>query len=111
MSLRSARTTSKLKLKKFGGRNSIDTKKPIETDDSNSSEASSSTDDEERWKETKRAIEDLPADYWAIQKLVKYIKAGNTTATTVALCCLKDYDLTTHLNQLVSISFQLVPNK
>lgn len=77
-------------------------KKINESDASDSSEAFSSSDDDERWKEAKRAIEDLPPDYWSIQKLIKYVKAGNATATMVALCCLKDYDLTTPLNQLVS---------
>lgn len=69
------------------------------TDDSDSTEVLSSTDEEERWKESAKTG-DIPADYWNIQKLVKFIKAGNQTATIVALCCLQDYDLTTQINQL-----------
>lgn len=69
------------------------------SDESDSTEVQSSSDEEERWKETTRAA-DVPPEYWHIQKLVKYIKAGNQTATIVALCCLKDHDLTTQLNQL-----------
>lgn len=66
--------------------------------DSDSTDVESSTDEEERWKDVARASE-IPADYYNIQKLVKYIKAGNQTATIVSLCCLQDYDLTTQINQ------------
>ncbi|KAL0278817.1 UNVERIFIED_CONTAM: hypothetical protein PYX00_000515 [Menopon gallinae] len=43
---------------------------------------------------------DVPSEYWHIQKLIKYMKAGNQTATIVSLACLKDHDLTTEVNQL-----------
>lgn len=76
-------------------------KKTVESEESDSTDVATSSDEEDRWKETKRAAEDLPPEYWNIQKLVKYIKAGNPTATMVALCCLKDYDLTTPINQAV----------
>ena len=72
-----------------------------ESDDSDSTDVISSSDEEDRWRETKRSAEDLPPEYWNIQKLVKYIKAGNPTATMVSLCCLKDFDLTTQINQMV----------
>lgn len=42
---------------------------------------------------------DIPPEYWHIQKLVKYMKTGNQTATVISLCCLKDHDLTTEINQ------------
>lgn len=71
----------------------------IESDDSDSTEVISSSDEEDRWKDTARASE-IPADYWNIQKLIKYIKAGNPTATVVSLCCIKDFDLTVQINQL-----------
>lgn len=77
-------------------------KKLVESDESDSTDVITSSDEEDRWKDKKGAVDDLPPDYWSIQKLVKYVKAGNTTATMVSLCCLKDYDLTTQLNQLVS---------
>lgn len=77
-------------------------KKLVESDESDSTDAITSSDEEDRWKDKKRVADDLPPDYWSIQKLVKYVKAGNTTATMVSLCCIKDYDLTTQLNQLVS---------
>ncbi|ALC38816.1 CG5155 [Drosophila busckii] len=73
-------------------------KRQIVVDDSETTEEESSTDEEERWKDVARAAE-IPAEYYNIQKLVKYIKAGNQTATIVSLCCLKDYDLRTQINQ------------
>lgn len=57
--------------------------------------SSSSEDDRREW-----AKADLPPEYWHIQKLVKYMKTGNQTATVVALCCLKDHDLTSEINQM-----------
>lgn len=72
----------------------------VESDESDSSENILS-DDENQWKDTKRMVADPTPDYHAIQKLVKYAKAGNTTATIVSLCCLKDYDLSISINQLV----------
>lgn len=69
-----------------------------ESEDSDSTVVLSSSDEEDHWKETARSQE-LPADYYNIQKLVKYIKAGNPTATIVSLCCLKDYELKLPINQ------------
>ncbi|XP_065078315.1 armadillo repeat-containing protein gudu [Ochlerotatus camptorhynchus] len=69
-----------------------------DSEESESTDAVSSSDEEERWKESKHT-NDVPSEYWHIQKLVKYMKAGNQTATIVALCCLKDHDLTTQMNQ------------
>lgn len=57
----------------------------------------SSSDEEPR---TERPKSEIPPEYWHIQKLIKYLKTGNQTATVVALCCLKDHDLTTEINQL-----------
>ncbi|KAK7863004.1 hypothetical protein R5R35_014556 [Gryllus longicercus] len=70
-------------------------------DDSDSSEEarSSEEEDESRWKDVVKGAE-LPPEYWHIQKLIKYMKAGNQTVTIVALCCLKDHDLTTEVNQM-----------
>lgn len=56
----------------------------------------SSSEDEHR----ERLKPEIPPEYWHIQKLVKYMKSGNQTATVIALCCLKDHDLTTEINQM-----------
>lgn len=70
-----------------------------ETYDSDSPEVLSSSDEEDRWKDTARTA-DIPAEYWNIQKLMKYIKAGNPTTTMVSLNCIMDYDLDVQINQL-----------
>lgn len=89
--------------KKSSQNTSAVTKKAlIDSDESDSSDDSILSDDVDRWKESKPA--DLSADYHSIQKLVKYIKAGNTTATMISLCCLKDFDLSIFINQMVSFS-------
>lgn len=66
--------------------------------ESDSSEVISTSDEEDRWKEVSRTSE-IPSEYWNVQKLVKYIKAGNPTTTIVSLCCLRDFDLTKQINQ------------
>lgn len=66
------------------------------SDSEDSSPASSSSEEEQR----ERPKIDIPPEYWHIQKLVKYMKTGNQTATVTALCCLKDHDLTNHINQM-----------
>ncbi|GAB1869896.1 Armadillo repeat-containing protein 4 [Camponotus japonicus] len=64
-----------------------------------------SSDDElesEGEEEAKYRQEDhpeVPSEFWHIQKLIKYMKAGNQTATMVSLCLLKDYDLTDKIIQ------------
>lgn len=100
-----AKAVKKLPKRKYGLQtgscpaNTMAVRQNVESDDSDSTDVMSSSDEEDRWKETARANE-VPAEYWNIQKLVKYIKAGNPTATVVSLCCLKDYDLKTQINQL-----------
>lgn len=60
----------------------------------------SSSDDDERWREPKRKPDDLPSEYWSLQKLIKYVKSGNPIATNDCLCCIRSYDLTVQINQL-----------
>uniref|UniRef100_A0AAY5F0T0 Armadillo repeat containing 4 n=1 Tax=Electrophorus electricus TaxID=8005 RepID=A0AAY5F0T0_ELEEL len=43
---------------------------------------------------------DLPSEYWQIQKLVKYLKGGNQTATVIALCSMRDFNLAQETCQL-----------
>lgn len=45
-------------------------------------------------------LDELPAEYWQIQKLVKYLRCGNQTATIIAICSLRDFDLTVDANQM-----------
>jgi hypothetical protein len=41
-----------------------------------------------------------PAEFWQIQKLVKYLRVGNQTATIIAISSLRDFDLHNEANQL-----------
>uniref|UniRef100_A0A672V863 Outer dynein arm docking complex subunit 2 n=1 Tax=Strigops habroptila TaxID=2489341 RepID=A0A672V863_STRHB len=60
----------------------------------NVSESSSETEeDEEQPVRHHEGGTDLPSEYWGIQKLAKYLKGGNPTATVIALCSMKDFNL------------------
>lgn len=63
---------------------------------SSDDEPSSESDDEARFLQDD--LPEVPAEFWHIQKLIKYMKAGNQTATVVALCLLNDYDLENPVN-------------
>jgi hypothetical protein len=43
---------------------------------------------------------EFSAEYYQIQKLVKYLRCGNPTATIIAICALRDFDLNNDVNQL-----------
>ncbi|XP_041039870.1 outer dynein arm-docking complex subunit 2 [Carcharodon carcharias] len=63
----------------------------------------SSTESEEEQQDMSRQQEpntDLPSEYWQIQKVVKYLKGGNQTATVIALCSMMDFNLTNETCQL-----------
>lgn len=64
-----------------------------------SSDAASSEVSENDDVEGKAASPDLPSEYWQVQKLMKFIKAGNPTATIIALSSLRDNDLTDEMIQ------------
>lgn len=55
--------------------------------------------EEARWREKERKTQDLPIEYWTLQKLVKFMKIGNQVVTNACLCCIRDYDLKQQLNQ------------
>ncbi|CAF1068177.1 unnamed protein product [Rotaria magnacalcarata] len=60
------------------------------------SDASSEEEDEEEDQLIERARQDqtdLPTEYWQIQRLVKYLKGGNPTATVIALSSIRDFNL------------------
>ncbi|XP_005156286.2 outer dynein arm-docking complex subunit 2 isoform X1 [Danio rerio] len=63
----------------------------------------SSSEDEEDEEQHERRAEtatDLPSEYWQIQKLVKYLKGANQTATVIVLCSLRDFNLVQDTCQL-----------
>ena len=61
-------------------------------EESSDDEPESESEDESRYLKDDLSSE-VPSEFWHMQKLIKYMKAGNQTATTVSLCLLKDYDL------------------
>ncbi|NXN34980.1 ARMC4 protein, partial [Rhinoptilus africanus] len=65
------------------------------------SESSSETEeDEEQPIRRQEGNTDLPSEYWGIQKLAKYLKGGNPTATVIALCSMRDFNLAQETCQL-----------
>eukprot|EP00053_Salpingoeca_punica_P004679 m.50322 g.50322 ORF g.50322 m.50322 type:complete len:1027 (-) comp12893_c0_seq1:261-3341(-) len=63
------------------------------------SDSDDSDIEEEEIEDRRIASSDLPSEYWSIQKLVKYLSGGNETATIIALCSLRDFDLSSETCQ------------
>ncbi|XP_063109784.1 outer dynein arm-docking complex subunit 2 [Cavia porcellus] len=76
-------------------RKSVDKVEEIASESSTESE-----EDEEPPDHRQEANADLPSEYWQIQKLVKYLKGGNQTATVIALCSMRDFNLAQETCQL-----------
>lgn len=55
--------------------------------------------EEARWREKERKMQDLPIEYWTLQKLIRFLKIGNQVVTNACLCCIRDFDLEQQLNQ------------
>jgi len=64
------------------------------------SDSESEISSEEEIQENRQEPYELPPEYWQIQKLVKYLRCGNPTATVIAICSLRDFDLLNETNQL-----------
>ncbi|XP_062984526.1 outer dynein arm-docking complex subunit 2 [Elgaria multicarinata webbii] len=78
---------------------SVKGKAPVKPEEVSES-SSESEEDEEQPERHQEINTDLPSEYWQIQKLVKYIKAGNQTATVIALCSMRDFNLSQETCQL-----------
>ncbi|XP_056375360.1 outer dynein arm-docking complex subunit 2 isoform X1 [Hyla sarda] len=65
-----------------------------------SESSTESEEDEEQPERRQEGNTDLPSEYWQIQKLVKFLKGGNQTATVIALCSMRDFNLTHETCQL-----------
>ncbi|NXL75566.1 ARMC4 protein, partial [Leptocoma aspasia] len=63
-------------------------------------ESSSETDEDEQPVRRHEGNTDLSAEYWGIQKLAKYVKGGDPTATVIALCSMRDFNLSEETCQL-----------
>ncbi|XP_077365539.1 outer dynein arm-docking complex subunit 2 isoform X2 [Festucalex cinctus] len=66
---------------------------PAEVFSETSSESGQSYEEEEQPARHQRNT-DHPSEYWQIQKLVKYLRAGDQTATLLSLYALMNFDLT-----------------
>ncbi|KAG8041413.1 hypothetical protein G9C98_002401 [Cotesia typhae] len=66
-------------------------------EDSSDDEPESGSDEETPF--VKDETPEHASEFWQLQKLIKYIKAGNQTATTVALCLLKNFNLSNRTTQ------------
>ncbi|XP_064261137.1 outer dynein arm-docking complex subunit 2 isoform X1 [Passer domesticus] len=64
------------------------------------SESSSEADEDEQPIRRQEGSTDLSAEYWGIQKLAKYVKGGDPTATVIALCSMRDFNLSEETCQL-----------
>ncbi|TKS87995.1 Armadillo repeat-containing protein 4 [Collichthys lucidus] len=65
------------------------------------SESSSESEEEEEQPERRaESTTDLPSEYWEIQKVVKFLKGGDQTATVLALCAMMDFNLMQETCQL-----------
>ncbi|XP_046364085.1 outer dynein arm-docking complex subunit 2-like [Haliotis rufescens] len=78
----------------------LKSKTPVDCEDSFSESSTESEEEEEAVERRTEANADLPSEYWQIQKLVKYLKGGNQTATIIALCSLRDFNLAQETCQL-----------
>ena len=63
-------------------------------------EISNSEESDEDNQDSRNDTNELSAEYYQIQKLVKYLRCGNPTATIIAICALRDFDLKNEVNQL-----------
>ncbi|CAB4032754.1 Hypothetical predicted protein, partial [Paramuricea clavata] len=65
-------------------------------------ESSTESEDEDDRKidSSSMPVGELTSEYWQIQKLIKFVKIGNQTATLIALCALNDFDMRSEICQM-----------
>ncbi|NXB59421.1 ARMC4 protein, partial [Struthidea cinerea] len=63
-------------------------------------ESSSETDEDEQPVRRQEGGTDLSPEYWGVQKLARYVKGGDPTATVIALCSMRDLNLSQEACQL-----------
>ncbi|XP_028392957.1 armadillo repeat-containing protein 4-like [Dendronephthya gigantea] len=65
-------------------------------------ESSTESEDEDDRKMDRNSTPtgELTSEYWQIQKLIKFVKIGNQTATLIALCALNDFDMRSEACQM-----------
>ncbi|VVC31814.1 Armadillo-type fold,Armadillo,Armadillo-like helical [Cinara cedri] len=76
---------------------------PAQSDDSSSYSMTLSEFEEDRWYNPASLSDDV-AEIESIQRLIKYIRVGNQTATTIALAALVDHNLRDESTQSIVIA-------
>lgn len=71
----------------------------FQEEDFEESESDGGVSSEEDQQDKRQETSEMNPEYYQIQKLVKYLRSGNQTATIIAICSLRDFDLTNELNQ------------
>ncbi|XP_031549990.1 armadillo repeat-containing protein 4-like [Actinia tenebrosa] len=69
-------------------------------DTENSESSTESQEEDDRVLDGKINAADLPSEFWQIQRMVKFLKIGNPTATVLCLCALKDFNLSLEMSQM-----------
>ncbi|NWS96112.1 ARMC4 protein, partial [Mionectes macconnelli] len=64
------------------------------------SDSSSEAEEDEQPIRRQEGTTDLSPEYWGIQKLAKYVKTGDPTATVIALCSMRDFNMAQESCQL-----------
>nr|XP_033787328.1 armadillo repeat-containing protein 4 isoform X2 [Geotrypetes seraphini] len=98
--LKSSSPESKLRANLTSSMSRKGPKRSSEKTEEFSESSSESEEDEEQPEWHQETSTELPSEYWQIQKLVKYLKGGNQTATVIALCSMKDFNLAQETCQL-----------
>ncbi|XP_048580373.1 outer dynein arm-docking complex subunit 2 isoform X2 [Nematostella vectensis] len=65
-----------------------------------SESSTESEEEDDRVMDGKVNAADLPSEYWQIQRMVKFLKIGNPTATVICLCGLRDFNLSQEMCQM-----------
>ncbi|KAM8978389.1 armadillo repeat-containing protein 4 isoform X2 [Sarcophilus harrisii] len=94
------KTKSIISTTSTGRSHSLTGKSSIKVEDLISESSSESEEEDEQPDRHQEGQTDLPSEYWQIQKLVKYLKGGNQTATVIALCSMRDFNLSQETCQL-----------
>ncbi|KAK3083056.1 hypothetical protein FSP39_012730 [Pinctada imbricata] len=94
------RSERAFKIKKKTSSSRLKSKTPLDAEDTFSESSTESEEEEEAVERRSETNADLPSEYWQIQKLVKYLKGGNQTATIIALCSMRDFNLAQETCQL-----------
>ncbi|KAG8253977.1 hypothetical protein J6590_017358 [Homalodisca vitripennis] len=78
----------------------METKKSEQMDGDSSGSSSEDEEDFTWMTQQTQPQQDIPPEYWHMQKLIKYLKGSTPSTTALVLGCLNDYDLDSEFMQL-----------